>query len=230
MREVVVREVEEKGRAVLALVPPVWRSLPRRPLGTAAGVGLALAAVPRLVPGGTGAAPALLLLRSAAVAFALGLAFLLDDPARNVTAAVPIRRVVRTGLRTALVVPLAALCWTAALLLVPGSVRPPAGGLTVEAATLGVLALTGAVAAVRFAEEPRPGAAVARTSVAGAGLVALLAAPLPERWALFVAADSPGWAVAHQRWAVLLALTLAAGAVLLPEPLRRHRLRVLGHR
>ena len=181
-------------------------------------------------PGGPAPRPPSFCCGRAALAFAVGLAFLLDDPARNVTAAVPTRRAVWIGLRAALVVPLAALCWAAALLLVPGRIRPPAGGLTVEAAALGVLALTGAVAAVRFAEEPRPGAAVARTSAAGAVLVALLAAPLPERWALFVAADSPGWAVAHQRWAVLLALTLTAGAVLLPEPLRRHRLRVLGHR
>ncbi|MEU6370529.1 ABC transporter [Streptomyces sp. NPDC046931] len=209
----------DRCRRVRVLLPPVWRALPWRVLGVAAGAGLAPAAVARLVPGGHDSAFALVLLRCAAVAFALGLAFLLDDPARHVTAAVPTRRTVRTGLRMALVVPLAAVCWTVALLLIPGRIRPPAGDVTLEAALLAALALAGAAAAVRYTDEPQPGAAVAVTPLAGAALAFLL----PERWALFVAAASPDWAVAHQRWAALLALTVAAGTALLPEPLRRGR-------
>ncbi|MGW1258656.1 ABC transporter [Streptomyces sp. NPDC002513] len=218
-----MRGIADRCPGVLALLPPVWRSLPRRSLGAAAGAGLAPAALARLVHGGSDAALALVLLRSAAVAFALGLAFLLDDPARQVTAAVPTRRVVRTAVRMALVVPLAALCWTAAVLLIPGRIRPPVGDVIVEAAALAALALTGAVAAMRFTDEPRPGVAVAVTLSAGMALALLL----PERWALFVAADTPGWAAAHQRWAALLTLTLVTGATLLPEPLRRCRLPVL---
>ncbi|MGV9248512.1 ABC transporter [Streptomyces sp. NPDC003710] len=211
--------VADRCRRVRVLLPPVWRALPWRVLGAAAGAALAAAAVARLVPGGPDPAFALVLLRCAAVAFALGLAFLLDDPARHITAAVPTRRVVRTGLRMALAVPLAAVCWTVALLLIPGRIRPPAGDVTLEAAVLAALALTGAAAAVRCTDEPQPGAAVAVTSAAGTALALLL----PERWALFVAAGSPDWAVAHQRWAALLALTVAAGTALLPEPLRRGR-------
>ncbi|MEU6098524.1 hypothetical protein [Streptomyces sp. NPDC047079] len=79
-------------------------------------------------------------------------------------------------------------------------------------------AVTALVVAVQF-DEPQPGSAVALTLAVGTALALLL----PERWALFVAADSPGWAAAHQRWAAMLALTLPTGAGLLPEPLRRHR-------
>lgn len=83
-------------------------------------------------PLATGAEPApwqtLLLLRGAALIGALGLAFLLDDPARHLTVPVPTPRLVRQVLRVALVAPLAVLWWTAALLLTPRRPGPrPAG-------------------------------------------------------------------------------------------------------
>jgi hypothetical protein len=179
-----------------------------------------------LAPGGADAGLALALLRSAAVAFALGLAFLLDDPARQITAVVPVRRTVRTGLRLALVVPQAALGWAVALLLVPGEIRPPAADVSLEAAVLAALALTGAMAAVRFTEEPQPGPGVAAALLAGTVLAVLL----PERWALFAAVGAPGWAAAHQRWAALLVLSLPVGAALLPEPTARRPAPVRAHR
>ncbi|MGW3494571.1 ABC transporter [Streptomyces sp. NPDC001020] len=211
---------------IAALVPPVWLSLPWGMLGAAAGLGPALGAVVRLTPGGYGTAFAAMLLRLAALALALGLAFLLDDPARHTTAAVPTRRVVRSGVRMVLVAPVAVLSWTAALLLIPAPIRPPADDLTLEAAALAALALTGAASAVRFTDTPRPGAAVAAALLVGT----LLATLLPERGALFVAVDTPGWVAAHQRWAALLTLTLSAGAALLPEPVRRHRESARAHR
>jgi hypothetical protein len=195
-------------------------------LGAAAGLGPALGAVARLMPGGYGTAFAVMLLRVAAVALALGLAFLLDDPARHATAAVPTRRVVRSGVRMVLVAPVAALSWTTALLLVPAQARPPVGDLTLEAAALAALALAGAASAVRFTDRSRPGAAVAAALLT----VTLLATLLPERGALFAAVGTPGWAVAHQRWAALLTLTLLAGAALLPEPVRRRRVPAGTHR
>ncbi|MFC3573238.1 ABC transporter [Streptomyces yaanensis] len=212
-------EAGNKYARISALLPPVWRTLPWPVLGAAGGSGLALAAVTRLVPGELDTTPALILLRAAALVFALGLAFLLDDPARHLTEAVPTRRPVRTALRMALVAPPAGLCWTAALLLVPGEIRPPAGAVTLEAAALAALALIGAAAAVRFTDEPQPGARVAAMLLA----TTVLAVLLRPRWALFVAEGDPGWAAAHQRWAVLLALILLVGAMLLPEPIRRHR-------
>ncbi|OIK01106.1 hypothetical protein [Streptomyces colonosanans] len=218
--------VADRYAGIAALVPPVWRSLPWGMLGAAAGLGPALGAVARLTPGGYGTAFAAVLLRVAAVALALGLAFLLDDPARHTTAAVPTRRVVRSGVRMVLAAPFAALSWTAALLLVPARIRPPAGDLTLEAAALAALALTGAASALRFTDRPRPGAAVAAALLMGT----LLATLLPERGSLLVAVGAPGWAAAHQRWAALLMLTLLVGAALLPEPVRRHRVTARAHR
>ncbi|MFE7166841.1 ABC transporter [Streptomyces sp. NPDC057616] len=200
------------------LALPVLRALPWRAQAAGAGLGLLIAGAPRL----TGAAPdawlALTLLRTAILAHALGLAFLLDDPARHTTATVPTRRALRTALRLALVTPVTALWWTAALLLVPERVRPPVGALTLEAAATCVLALAAGAAAMRLTDAPAPG-----PSVAAAFLFTAVAAPLllPDRWDLLVPVGDERWAAAHHRWAWLLAGAVVLWALCLPEPLRR---------
>ncbi|MDT0613885.1 ABC transporter [Streptomyces lancefieldiae] len=199
-----------------ALVGPVWRTLPWRALGAAGALGLLLAAAPGL----TGAEPApwqtLVLMRGIALIGALGLAFLLDDPARHLTTPVPTRRPLRQALRVGLVAPLAALWWAAVLLLVPSSSRPPAGDITLEAAVLGVLALAGAAVAVRLTDEARPGPAVVAALLLTAVLAPLLA---PDDWALFVPSEDPRWSAAHDRWAVVPAVVVVAWGVCGPEPL-----------
>ncbi|MFF5859963.1 ABC transporter [Streptomyces sp. NPDC012751] len=199
-----------------ALVVPVWRTLPWRTLGAAGAAGLLTAGLPRL-PGREGGGPlALNLLRAAALALALGLAFLLDDPARHGTAPVPTGRAARAALRVALVAPVAALWWTAVLLLVPGPVRPPAGDVTLEAGAACALAVAGAAVAVRRTDDPCPGWPVAAALLAAAVLAPLL---LPDDWALFVGPRDPRWPAAHERWAWLLAAAVAVGALSLREPL-----------
>ncbi|GGM20415.1 ABC transporter [Streptomyces fumigatiscleroticus] len=203
-----------------ALMAPVWRTLPWRTLGAAGGVGLLLAATARV--SGTGGEPdrwsTLTLLRAAALAGALGLAFLLDDPARHTTAAVPARRPVRQALRAALVAPFAALWWAAALCLAPAAARPPVGDITLEAAVACVLAPACAAAVVRLTDRARPGRAVAAALLAAAVLAPLL---LPDRWALFAGTDDVRWEAAHDRWAVLLAGAVTLWATCAPDPLRR---------
>ncbi|MBT3154509.1 ABC transporter [Streptomyces sp. CHD11] len=199
--------------------------MPWRMIATAAGLGLSLAAYPGLTDDEPSPWSALIALRAAAVAFALGAAFLLDDPARQITAAVPTRRALRHGLRLALLVPVAAVWWTASLLAVPEPVRPPVAGTTVEAATILALALTGAALAVHRGDSVRPGQAVAGFLLASAVLAPLLS---PDSWALFVDPGDPRWAVAHDRWTVLLCAVLLTGAAAATEPVRgsaRRRLR-----
>ncbi|MGW7222892.1 ABC transporter [Streptomyces sp. NPDC054826] len=202
---------------VPGLVRPVARTVPWRAIGAGSAVGLLLAVSPRLTQN-PDAWFTVQVLRAATVAFAVGLAFLLDDPARHTTAAVPVRRAVRHALRLALVVPVAALWWTAALLLVPPSVRPPAAGMTLEAATAAALALAGAACAVRCSYGARPGQAVAGGLIAAAVLAPLV---WPDRWALFVVPGDERWAAAHDRWAVLLSAAVAVWIACAPEPLRR---------
>jgi hypothetical protein len=189
-------------------------------LGGAGAVGLLLAAMPRLLGDGATGWLGLNLLRAAALAFAAGLAFLLDDPARHTTTPVPVARPLRQALRVALVAPFAALLWTAAVRLVPPDVRPPVGAVTLEAATALTLALALSCAAIRFRQEPRPGSAVVAVLLTAAVLAPLL---LPPRWALFVDVTDDRWAAAHERWQVLLVAAAVLGAVCTREPVRRRR-------
>lgn len=203
---------------IRALLHPVLRSLPRRALAAGAALGLLITAAPWLLSVSRDSWPGLTLLRAAALAFGLGLAFLLDDPARHTTAAVPIRRPVRTGLRVAFAVPLAALWWTAALLLVPENARPPVGALTLEAATVAALALAGAAVGVRCTDAAEPGIAVSAGLLCGGLSAALL---VPYRWALVVPVNDPRWDGAHDRWAAILVVAAVVGAASWAEPLRR---------
>ncbi|MHA5052318.1 ABC transporter [Streptomyces sp. SD15] len=212
---------------IRALLHPVWRSLPRRALASGAVLGLLFAGAPWLLSVSRDSWPGLNILRAAALAFGLGLAFLLDDPARHTTAVVPTRRPVRTGLRVALAVPLAALWWTAALLLVPEEARPPVGAVTLEAAAIAVLALAGAALAVRCTDAAEPGIAVAAGLLGGGPAAALL---LPDRWALVVPVGDPRWDGAHERWAGILVVAAVAGAAAWAEPVRRMRLTAVVHR
>ncbi|MCK1823257.1 ABC transporter [Streptomyces sp. XM83C] len=204
-----------------ALIRPTVRALPRGPLATGAVVCLLAASLPRLLPDLRTLEAATLLLRAGAVALALGLAFLLDDPSRPTTQTTPAGRPLRLWLRAALVVPAAGLAWSGALLLIPAEARPPLAGLTLEAAALAVTALALAATSLRTTGRSEPGrgaAAALVTLVAGALL-------LPRGWVLFTAPDSPLWAEAHTRWSAVLAASLTVWAAGLPEPLRRHRLR-----
>jgi hypothetical protein len=200
------------------LVRPVLRALPWRALGAGAGAGLLLAALPRLLSDDPDPWTALLLLRGAALALALGLTFLLDDPARQVTVAVPTRRMVRGALRTALVAPLAALWWTAVVLLIPARVRPPVGDLTLEAGAAAVVALAASAAAVRLTDEAEPGQRVAIALLAASMAGTLL---LPHEWGLFAAPKQKWWAPGHEHWAFVLAGAASVWAACGPEPVRR---------
>ncbi|MCX4881834.1 ABC transporter [Streptomyces sp. NBC_00847] len=204
-------------RVTRELAFPVLRTLPWRAMAAGGGLGLVIAGVQRLAGGEPDAWPTLVLLRSAILAHALGLAFLLDDPARHTTATVPVRRPLRTTLRLGYAVALTALWWTALLLLVPSEVRPPLGGITLEAATACVLAPAAGALAVRLTDEPRPGPSVAATVLFTAVIAPL---SLPDRWALFVSAQDDRWGAAHTRWAWLLAGSMTALALSMPEPLR----------
>ncbi|QCD56755.1 ABC transporter [Streptomyces hawaiiensis] len=199
------------------MVGAVCRTLPWGLVGAAGATGLLLAALPRAT-GGAGQWLALPLLRMAILAFAMGLVFLLDDPARHTTATVPTPRPVRIALRVALVVPFAAAWWTVALLLVPRDLRPPVADITLEAGAAFVLAVAAAAVAVRRGDVTRPGPRLAAGLLTSAMLVQLF---WPERWALLVPVRDERWAAAHDRWAVVLAGAVVLGAVCAVEPVRR---------
>ncbi|WP_410099202.1 ABC transporter [Streptomyces sp. STR69] len=205
------------------LARPVLRAMPWRALGAGAAAGLLLAALPRLTSADFDPRSALILLRGAVLSFALGLTFLLDDPARQVTVAVPTRRMLRAALRTALVAPLAALWWTAAVLLIPAQARPPVGDITLEAAAAALVALAASAAAIRLTDEAEPGQRLAIALLATSMAAALL---FPESWGLFAMPKDKWWTTGHQHWAFVLAGAALVWASCGPEPVRRRRLRL----
>ncbi|MFI6039832.1 ABC transporter [Streptomyces sp. NPDC051315] len=205
-----------------ALVPALWQALPWRVPAAAGGWGLVLLGAVRWAGWTPGEGEAAVLLRCVALSGALGLAFLFDDPARHTTATTPLGRPLRAGLRLALVAPLVALWWTAALLLVPGPNHPPLGPATLEAAAMAAAALALASAAVRFTDAAAVGKATAIRLAATAAVVVLV----PERWGLSAAPGETWWEATQVRWAVVLGVTAAATALCTPEPLRRRSIRL----
>ncbi|MDR6974545.1 hypothetical protein J2X68_001223 [Streptomyces sp. 3330] len=217
MRGVARAEAQRVSPDLLrSLAPPVWRGLPRRALATAGGLGLLLAGATRLPDHAPDAELGRLVLRLTALTGALGLAFLLDDPARNTTATTPVGRPRRTVLRLAAVVPLWALWWAAAVLLTPGPTRPALGPATLEAAGTAGAALVLATIAVRFT----PAAEAGRSAAIRLGTAAAVAVLVPNRWGLLGTPEDPYWAATQLRWALLLAATVTLSVLWTPEPLR----------
>lgn len=207
-----------------ALLLPTLRSLPWPLFVAGWGLGLAIAAVPVLFSMELPAPVLVNVVRAAALCGAVGMAFVLDDPARHTTGVLPVPRPLRQALRVAVVWLAGAVWWTAVLGVVRAGADPaqgaalPSGAVTVEAGALSGLALALAGAVVRFSRTRAPGPAVAGTVLA---LPIGAAALLPPRFALFVSPSDPGWADAHALWAGILIAALATWTACGPEPRRR---------
>ncbi|WP_327316125.1 ABC transporter [Streptomyces sp. NBC_01235] len=217
MRGVAEAETKRLPATLLrSLLPPLWHSLPWPALTTAGALGLLSAATVRLPDHAPDADLGRLVLRLTALTGALGLAFLLDDPARNTTAATPVGRAQRTVLRLALVAPLTVLWWATALLLIPAPARPALGPATLEAAGMVCAALALATIAVRFTEAPEVGRGTAIWLGVAAGVTLLV----PNKWGLLGTPHDPYWVATQVRWAVVLGATVTLSAIGTPEPLK----------
>ena len=209
---------------VAALVRPTARSLPWPLFAAGWALGLAIAAVPVLFSSHLSAEVLVNLVRVAALCGAVGMAFVLDDPARHTTGVPPVPRPLRQALRAAVVLPAVVAWWAALLAVLRAGADPgpwaalPSGAVTVEAGALSALALALAAATVRFSALRVPGPAVAGAVLA---LPVMAGALLPPRFALFVRPGDPRWDDAHVLWAGVLATVLTAWLVCAPEPRRR---------
>ncbi|GAA2646579.1 hypothetical protein GCM10010399_94880 [Dactylosporangium fulvum] len=196
-----------------ALAGPVLRAVRRGPLVGACGVGLAIVAVPAAADAVLRPDDLVLLLRLAALCLAVGVAFVLDDPAKPSTATTPVPAWAGGAVRATGGLIATAAGWAATVAVTLAGAQDgagealPVGDLTLEAAAAAVLAL--AFAVLGWARTPR---GVAGTVAAPALIVAAAAATLlRQRLTLLAPVNDPaGWAAAHRRWTVLL---VAAGAV-----------------
>ncbi|MEU0989087.1 hypothetical protein [Streptomyces sp. NPDC005953] len=160
------------------------------------------------------------LLRFATVLAGLGLAFVLDDPASDMTAACPspcwLRRLLRiVGGLMALIT----AWWLDIALLtmaLPADAHAglPLVDLAAECLIMALVTVAFALAGLRFTRGLGGG-------LLGGGAVALLAlvlAMLPPEFAFYADPDDPrGWAESLPRWRVLGAAALALTVLLLPR-------------
>jgi hypothetical protein len=194
-----IRTLAVRVRQVGLLTPATLRAgqwLPMLPAGALALLAVELA--------GETPQAGLVALRSAAVALALGAAFVLDDPAAELLACSPtplwVRRIPRIGVP----LPLLAMLW-AAVLSRSGFPAIPVGDLTLELA--GMLTVTLALAA--WADLYTGDGMGGRAGGPGLLVLVLLA------WQARMWAGMPGdplWTLAHRRW---LATQAASAALLL---------------
>jgi hypothetical protein len=146
-----------------------------------------------------------------AVLVALGVCFVLDDPAAVTLACSPSTLWRRRGMRLVLVLPLTALLWAIVVVVaeLPTATRHASEAL--ELATVVAVALAAAAAAARRNGDGMGGTAAGPLLLG----VVFVARVLPGRWAFF---PVPGH---ERRW--LVALVVACGALLLAsrDPARR---------
>jgi hypothetical protein len=220
--------VNAAGRPLLALAGPVARTMPWGPLlaGCAAGicVGLAMA----LFRGPTLSPPGIVLgVRASFVPVMTGLAFLLHDPHRQLTAALPVRAWLASAVRVALALPVLGATAGAEFVLAARALaadpRGPGAGpaalpwtaLAAELAAWCLLALAAAALMARTRWHDVGGVVAALGALATLAVLAL--APLhllPTAFTDMTAAERQAWTLAWRLWlaVALLAAALAAWA------------------
>jgi hypothetical protein len=196
-----------------ALIRPTVRALRLGPPAVGAGLGLIIVAVPAAMTVTLRPDDLTTLLRLGALCAAVGVTFVLDDPAKPSLTTVPVPGWLTAAVRVAAAVTVAGGWWAAAVAACLAGAQEgaragvPVGGLTLEVATVVTIALCCAMLGCR--RSPRGiGSIVAAPAFL---LVVVILALLPQRIALLVHAGDPRWGASHHRWAALL---LAAIAVL----------------
>ncbi|MFF2409084.1 hypothetical protein [Streptomyces sp. NPDC058092] len=213
------------GAVLRALLRPDLRAARTRPLLAAGTAGLAVTAGPAVFSTHVEPAPAALLLRIATVLGALGLAFLLDDPAARTTEVLPVTKALRKGLRMTLGLMAFGLFWGASAGLsrlgVDAGAREsfPVGALATEGAALAALTLTLALLGLRYS------ASGSGSPPAASALILLLATALllPDPSTLFPAPGAANGDAATLRWGILLVLALCFSGWELRERRTVHR-------
>ena len=216
-------------RPVLALAGPVARTMPWGPLVAGCGTGICVGLAMALFHGPMQSPPGIMLgLRASFVPVMTGLAFLLHDPHRQLTGALPVRAWLTSAVRAALALPaLGVTAWAEfylagrALAAYPGDgagARPaglPWAAMAAELAAWCLLALAAAALTARTRWHDVGGVMAALGALATLAVLAL--APLhllPAAFTDMTAAERQAWAQAWRLWLVvaLLAAALAARA------------------
>jgi hypothetical protein len=208
------------ARTVYSLVRPTARAIRWGPAAIAGGLALAALIVIETLATGLTTAQLTDLLRIAAACGALGIAFMLDDPATTSLLTVPASRLIRHLLRAAITLPAAALWWIAILAITTVEAKSavaaalPRGALTVEATALTAVALALAAVGQRYSTGGNTGVIAAPALLITVAIMWFL----PHQVALALAPADPHWTAAHHRWVALLAAAVIGFLLASREP------------
>lgn len=215
-------------RPLLALAAPVARTMPWGPLLAGCGAGICVAQAMALFRGPLQSPPGVVLgLRGSFVPVMTGLAFLLHDPHRQLTAALPVRAWLAPAVRVVLALPVLGATAGAEFALAARALAADARGpdarpavlpwtpLAAELAAWCLLALAAAALTARTRWHDVGGVMAALGALATLAVLAL--APLhllPTAFTDMTAAERQAWTQAWRLWLVvaLLAAALAAWA------------------
>ena len=203
------------GARQMLVAVRAWRAVQWQPM--VASWALAAALLGWRIGDVTDTEAAITLLRGVAVLLTLGALFVLDDEALSQVAAAPVSLAVRTTVRAGVAVAGVAVAWLPALALTQAwtGIRIPAA-IWLELAAMVASGLAAAAASQRFFDLPAPSVSAGPVTI---GLLLGLLG-LPQRWA-FIVAPGAGWAGAHRRWAVLLAVAVFVLLASMRDPANR---------
>jgi hypothetical protein len=219
---------------VARLIPPTLRLLPWSQVAAAVTIAAIIVANARSQEwAGVGSISSGL--RFAAAALALSAAFVLDDPAQESLAAMPVTLAARRLVRVLPVLAVLTAAWLGLVLFaasagsLTGPQELPTIALSLEALVMLLVVLAGAGSGSRLGSDRSGGIA------GGLALLGVLAVVplLPQRLAIWVSADvsTSSWRDAHLRWAALGVFTFLLTAAASADPARRPiLLRRRGHR
>lgn len=191
------------------------------PLGCTGVLGLLVVVVPIGLGAHLDFLDATLTLHLAMITLLVGAAFVLDDPARSLTEALPISARTTAAIRMGITLLPVSIFWALILWLAPYVVVAkgafPRAGLIVEA--YAVLVWVWAVAA--FAARRRTGGDGSSVAAPALLVLSVVLAMLPDSVACFVPPGAPEYASSRVRWLALL----VTGSVALAAAARGIRLR-----
>jgi 1,4-dihydroxy-2-naphthoyl-CoA hydrolase len=231
--------VNAAGRPLLALAGPAARTIPWGPLLAGCGAGVCAGLAMALFRGPIRSPPGVMLgLRAGFVPVMTGLAFLLDDPHRQLTAALPVRAWLTRAVRVLLALPvICATAWAEFVLGTRALAADPRGpdarpaalpwtALAAELAAWCLLALAAAAIMARTRWHDVGGVVAALGALATIAVLAV--APLhllPTAFTDMTAAERQAWTLAWRLWLVVALVAAALAAWASRDPWLRTRLR-----
>jgi hypothetical protein len=230
----VIRGGTIRPATILAVAPHVARAMPWGTLLSGCLLGVAVSgtghqlASPYASPSAT-----LLTVRASFIPVAAGLAFLVRDPQRTLTSALPVRAWLTTAIRALLAVPVVAVASGAGMFLASSDIHRELGpaaaaagnpvplALAAEVAAWAAVALALAMVAARTRWADLGGAVAAPAALAVIGLLLWRVPGLAPSPGISSSGGQPDWGTADAAWLAAACLAAVVACLASRDPWRR---------